>query len=47
MVVAAVAIAAGHLLLRTRHRRILREHCNLPGLEDDDEEFPLKLGLRN
>ncbi len=47
MVVAAVAIAAGHLLLRTRHRLILREHCNLPGLEDDDEEFPLKLGLRN
>jgi hypothetical protein len=45
-VLAAVAIAATHLVFRSRHRAIIREHCNLPGLEDDEEEFPMKLGLR-
>jgi hypothetical protein len=43
---AAGAIAAAHLALRRQHRAIIREHCNLPGLEDDEEDFPLKLGLR-
>jgi hypothetical protein len=28
------------------HRRIIQEHCNLPGLEEDEEDFPMKLGLR-
>jgi hypothetical protein len=46
LIIAAAAIAAAHLVLQTRHRQILREHCNLPGLEDDEEEFPMKLGLR-
>lgn len=46
-VLAAAAIAAAHLLLGRQHRAIIREHCNLPGLEDDEEEFPLKLGLRD
>jgi hypothetical protein len=45
-ILVAAAIAATHLALRSRHRAIIREHCNLPGLEDDEEEFPMKLGLR-
>lgn len=45
-ILAAVAIAAAHLVFRSHHRAIIREHCNLPGLEDDEEEFPMKLGLR-
>jgi hypothetical protein len=43
--VAAAAIAAVHLALRWQHRDIIRIHCNLPDLEDDEEEFPMKLGL--
>jgi hypothetical protein len=46
MVLAAVAIAAGHLALRGRHRTIIREHCNMPALEDGEEDFPMRLGLR-
>jgi hypothetical protein len=45
-ILAAATIAAAHLALRSQHRVIIREHCNLPGLEDDEEDFPLKLGLR-
>jgi hypothetical protein len=44
---AFAAISVAHLILRNRHRTIVMEHCNLPGLEDDEEEFPMKLGLRN
>ncbi len=43
---AAAAIAATHLALRFVHRRNLQEHCNMPGLEDDEDDFPMKLGLR-
>jgi len=32
LVMAAVAIAAAHLALRSRHRAIIREHCNMPAL---------------
>ncbi|MGA3048098.1 MAG: hypothetical protein ABSD67_15810 [Terracidiphilus sp.] len=39
-------IAAAHLLLRHSYRRVLLEHCNLLHLEDDEEEFPMSLGLR-
>jgi len=46
-ILAAVAIAAAHLVFRSQHRAIIREHCNMPGLEDDEEDFPLKLGLRH
>jgi hypothetical protein len=45
-ILAAVAIAATHLVFRSKHRAIIREHCNMPGLEEDEEDFPLKLGLR-
>lgn len=35
-----------HLYLRYRQRRIVYEHCNQLALEDDEEDFPMKLGLR-
>lgn len=44
-ILAALAIAAVHLALRWQHREIMRIHCNLPDLEDGEEEFPMKLGL--
>ena len=43
---AAAVIAGLHLLLRRRHRIVIAEHCNLVHLEDDEEEFPMRLGLR-
>lgn len=46
MIAAVLVIAAAHLALRFRHQAIVRQHCNLPGLEDGEEEFPMKLGLR-
>jgi hypothetical protein len=46
MLLTVGVIGGVHLLQRTRHRQILREHCNMPGLEDDEEEFPMKLGLK-
>jgi hypothetical protein len=46
MVVAVLIVAAVHLLLRRRHRGIVRQHCSLPELEDGEEDFPMKLGLR-
>jgi hypothetical protein len=45
-VLAVTAIAAGHFALRSRHRTIIREHCNMAALEDDEQDFPMKLGLR-
>lgn len=43
---AAAVIVAAHFILRGVHRRVIREHCNMPGLEDDEDDFPMKLGLR-
>jgi hypothetical protein len=43
---AASVIAAAHLAFRNLHRRAIQEHCNMPGLEDDEDDFPMKLGLR-
>jgi hypothetical protein len=45
-VILVVAVAALHLLLQRRHQSVLREHCNQLPLEEDEEEFPMKLGLR-
>jgi len=45
-VVALAVIALAHFGLNILHGRIIREHCNMPGLEDDEEDFPMKLGLR-
>jgi len=43
---AVAATVAAHFALRRVHRLIIREHCNMPGLEDDEDDFPMKLGLR-
>jgi hypothetical protein len=45
MVTAVLLTIAAHLGLRIVHRRIVKEHANLPQLDEDEEEFPLKLGL--
>jgi len=45
-VLAGLGIAAAHGGLQAIHRRIVREYCELPGLEDDEEDFPMRLGLR-
>jgi hypothetical protein len=45
-VFAATMIAAAHLALQSRHRGIVQEHCELLTIDDDEEEFPIKLGLR-
>jgi hypothetical protein len=42
----AAVIAAAHAALHRRRRTVLQEHCNMPGLEDGEEDFPMKLGLR-
>ncbi|MGA2048146.1 MAG: hypothetical protein ABSG96_10660 [Terracidiphilus sp.] len=46
LVLGAAIIAFAHLGLELLHRRIIQEHCGMPGLEDDEEDFPMKLGLR-
>ncbi len=42
----AAAAAVAHSAARFLHHRAAREHCNMPGLEDDEDDFPMKLGLR-
>jgi hypothetical protein len=44
--IAAATIVAAHFALERLHRRIIQEHCNMPGLEDGEDDFPMKLGLR-
>jgi hypothetical protein len=44
--ISAGAIVGAHLAFRSVHRRMIEEHCNLHHLEDDEEEFPMRLGLR-
>jgi hypothetical protein len=46
MVFGAAVVVVAHAALLWIHRRIIQEHCNMPGLEDDEEDFPMKLGLR-
>jgi hypothetical protein len=41
-----LVVIALHLMLDRRHRAVLREHCNQLPLEEDEEDFPMKLGLR-
>jgi hypothetical protein len=45
-VAAIAAIVVVHAAFHQWHRRIIAEHCNMPGLEDDEDDFPMKLGLR-
>jgi len=44
--IAAMVIVVVHLWLRKRHREMVRVHSEQIELEDDDEEFPIRLGLR-
>jgi hypothetical protein len=44
--IAAAVIAVVHLWLRKRHRDTVRLHSEQIELEDDEEEFPMRLGLR-
>jgi hypothetical protein len=43
---AASSIGAAHLVLRRWHRGVIQEYCSMVGLEDGEDEFPVKLGLR-
>jgi hypothetical protein len=44
---AAAIIVATHLGLLYGHRRVIRYHCIMRDLEEGEEDFPMKLGLRN
>ena len=44
--IAFALIVVLHLWLRKRHRDAVRLHCDQIELEDDEEEFPLRLGLK-
>ena len=46
LALAAIVFAAAHLLLRRRHHYIVRDQSSQLPLEDDEEDFPMKLGLR-
>jgi hypothetical protein len=41
-----LVVIALHALIDWRHRAVLREHCNQLPLEEDEEDFPMKLGLK-
>jgi len=43
---AAGLILAGHLAFSARHRRVVREYCATPALEENEDDSYLKLGLR-
>jgi hypothetical protein len=42
----AAIFAAAHLMLRAMHRQRIHEHLLLIDADDDEEEFPQRLGLR-
>ena len=44
--IAAISIVVAHLWFRKRHRDLVRLHCSQLELEEGEDEFPLKLGLR-
>jgi hypothetical protein len=44
--VVAVGIVVAHLWLRKRHRDLVRLHCGQRELEEGEDDFPMKLGLR-
>ena len=46
LALAAIVFAAAHLLLRRRHHYIVRDQSSQLPLEDDEEDFPMRLGLR-
>jgi len=44
--IVSVLIVVAHLWLRKRHRDLVRLHCGQLELEEGEEDFPMKLGLR-
>jgi len=44
-VMLGLIVLALHVFLDWRHKAVLREHCNQLPLEEDEEDFPMKLGL--
>jgi hypothetical protein len=46
MGIAIAAFAVAHLWLRKCHRSIIRLDCSQIALEEGEDEFPMKLGLR-
>ena len=42
----APLIVVAHLWLRKRHRDGVRLHCGQIELEEDEDEFPMRLGLK-
>jgi hypothetical protein len=44
--IATISIVVGHLWFRKRHRDVVRLHSSQLELEEGEEDFPLKLGLR-
>jgi hypothetical protein len=43
---AVAAIAAAHAGLRWIHGTVMQDYCDCPALEDGEEDFPVRLGLR-
>ena len=43
---AAAGVVAAHIALRLRHRAIVGTHCRELALEEGEEDFPMRLGLR-
>jgi hypothetical protein len=46
LVLAAIGVVLAHTELLRRHRKILSDSVNLLDVDDDEEEFPQRLGLR-
>ena len=44
--VAVAIIVAAHIVLHYRHRAIVATDCNRLPLEEDEDDFPMRLGLR-
>lgn len=46
LAIATAFAAAAHLILRTMHRSRMADHVHRIDADEDEEEFPLRLGLR-
>jgi len=44
--IAVAILAAIHAVLERAHRMAVQDYCDTPALEDGEEEFPIRLGLR-
>jgi hypothetical protein len=44
--IAAISIVVAHLWFRKRHRDVVRLDSSQMELEEGEEEFPMRLGLR-